>query len=63
MTIKVGDTMPTGTLKHMTKDGPQNITSDQLFKARRWLCFRCRVRSRRPAMQAFARIRREGAGH
>jgi len=34
MTIKVGDTMPTGTLKHMTKDGPQNITSDQLFKGK-----------------------------
>ena len=34
MTIKVGDQMPAGTLKHMTKDGPQNITADQLFKGK-----------------------------
>ncbi len=34
MTIKVGDRMPAGTLKHMTKDGPQNITTDQLFKGK-----------------------------
>ena len=32
MTIKVGDRMPTGTFKQMTKDGPQNLTTDQLFK-------------------------------
>jgi peroxiredoxin len=34
MTIKVGDRMPAGTFKHMTKDGPQNITTDQLFKGK-----------------------------
>jgi glutaredoxin/glutathione-dependent peroxiredoxin len=34
MTIKVGDQMPAGTLKHMTKDGPQNISTDQLFKGK-----------------------------
>jgi len=34
MTIKVGDAMPAGTLKHMTKDGPQNISTEQLFKGK-----------------------------
>src|SRR5262244_1783197 len=32
MTIKVGDKMPSGTFKTMTKDGPQNLSTDQLFK-------------------------------
>jgi hypothetical protein len=32
MTIKAGDTMPTGVLTHMTKDGPQKITTNQLFR-------------------------------
>jgi peroxiredoxin len=32
MAIKVGDTMPAGTFKQMTKDGPQNLTSEQLFQ-------------------------------
>ena len=31
MTIKVGDKMPAGTFKIMTKDGPQNLTTEQLF--------------------------------
>lgn len=31
MTIKVGDKVPSGVLTHMTKDGPQKITTDQLF--------------------------------
>jgi peroxiredoxin len=31
MTIKVGDKLPAGVLAHMTKDGPQKITTDQLF--------------------------------
>jgi peroxiredoxin len=31
MTIKAGDKMPAGTLTHMTKDGPQKITTAQLF--------------------------------
>ena len=34
MTIKVGDRMPSGTFKTMTKDGPQNLTTDQLFKGK-----------------------------
>jgi len=32
MTIKVGDKMPEGKFTRMTKDGPQKITTDELFK-------------------------------
>jgi peroxiredoxin len=39
MTIKVGDKMPAGTFKTMTKDGPQNLTTDQLFKGKRVVLF------------------------
>jgi len=31
MTIKAGEKMPAGTFKTMTKDGPQNLTTEQLF--------------------------------
>ncbi len=31
MTIKAGDKMPEGSFTHMTKDGPQKITTEQLF--------------------------------
>jgi peroxiredoxin len=34
MTIKVGDKMPAGTFTRMSKDGPQKITADQLFKGK-----------------------------
>jgi peroxiredoxin len=39
MTIKVGDKMPAGTLKQMTKDGPQNVTTDQLFTGKNVVLF------------------------
>ena len=39
MTIKVGDRMPAGTFKTMTKDGPQNITTDQLFSGKKVVLF------------------------
>jgi len=39
MTIKVGDTMPAGSLGHMTKDGPQKITTEQLFKGKTVVLF------------------------
>jgi peroxiredoxin len=39
MTIKVGDRMPAGTFKTMTKDGPQNITTDQLFTGKKVVIF------------------------
>ena len=39
MTIKVGDRIPTATLKHMTKDGPANVTTDELFKGKKVVLF------------------------
>jgi len=39
MTIKQGDKMPAGTFKHMTKDGPQSVTTDQLFAAKKVVVF------------------------
>ena len=39
MTIKVGDKMPAGTFKTMTKDGPQSITTDQLFAGKKVVLF------------------------
>src|SRR3979490_798698 len=34
MTIKAGDKMPEGTFTRMTGDGPQKITTEQLFKGK-----------------------------
>ncbi len=39
MTIKVGDKLPAGTFKQMTKDGPTNLTTDQLFKGKTVVLF------------------------
>jgi peroxiredoxin len=39
MTIKVGDKLPSGTLTHMTKDGPQKISTEQLFGGRKVVVF------------------------
>jgi glutaredoxin/glutathione-dependent peroxiredoxin len=39
MTIKVGDKMPAGLLTHMTKDGPQKISTEQLFSGRKVVLF------------------------
>jgi peroxiredoxin len=39
MTIKVGDRVPTATLKHMTKDGPANVTTDELLKGKTVVLF------------------------
>ena len=39
MTIKVGDRMPAGTFKTMTKDGPQNVTTEQLFAGKKVVLF------------------------
>lgn len=39
MTIKVGDKLPAGTLTHMTKDGPQKISTEQLFGGRKVVVF------------------------
>jgi glutaredoxin/glutathione-dependent peroxiredoxin len=34
MTIKAGERMPAGKFKRMTKDGPQDMTTDELFKGK-----------------------------
>jgi len=39
MTIKAGDKMPSGTLKTMTKDGPKDMTTDELFKGKKVVLF------------------------
>lgn len=39
MTIKVGDQMPAGTFGVMSKDGPQKLTTDQLFKGKTVVLF------------------------
>src|ERR1700736_1404289 len=39
MTIKAGDKMPEGTFTSMTKDGPQKITTEQLFSGKTVVLF------------------------
>jgi peroxiredoxin len=39
MTIKVGDTLPSITLKYMNKDGMQTATTDDLFKGKKAILF------------------------
>jgi len=39
MTIKVGDKIPSVTLKHMEESGPKDITTDELFKGKKVLLF------------------------
>ncbi len=39
MTIKAGEKMPSGTLKTMTKDGPKDLTTEELFKSKTVVLF------------------------
>ena len=39
MTIKVGDRMPAGTFSRMGKDGPEKVTTDQLFRGKTVVLF------------------------
>jgi glutaredoxin/glutathione-dependent peroxiredoxin len=39
MTIKVGDRMPAGVLTQMTKDGPQKVSTEQLFGGKKVVLF------------------------
>jgi glutaredoxin/glutathione-dependent peroxiredoxin len=39
MTIKAGDRVPAGTFKRMTKEGPKDLTTDELFKGKRVVLF------------------------
>src|ERR1700752_738322 len=39
MAIKAGERMPAGTFKRMTKEGPKDLTTDELFKGKRVVLF------------------------
>ncbi|HTT00966.1 MAG TPA: peroxiredoxin [Steroidobacteraceae bacterium] len=39
MAIKSGERMPSGTLKTMTKDGPRDVSTDELFKGKKVVLF------------------------
>jgi glutaredoxin/glutathione-dependent peroxiredoxin len=39
MTIKAGERMPAGTFKRMTREGPKDLTTDELFKGKRVVLF------------------------
>lgn len=39
MTIKAGERMPSGKLKTMTKEGPKDVTTDELFKGKKVVLF------------------------
>ena len=39
MTIKVGDKVPSVTLKHMTESGPANLSTDELFGGKKVVVF------------------------
>ncbi|MGH8298650.1 MAG: peroxiredoxin [Steroidobacteraceae bacterium] len=39
MTIKVGDRMPSGMLKMMSKEGPKDVSTEDLFKGRKIVLF------------------------
>jgi len=39
MTIKAGDTIPAGKLKTMSKDGPKDVSTDELFKGKTVVLF------------------------
>jgi peroxiredoxin len=39
MTIKAGERMPSGTLKTMTKEGPKDLKTDELFRGKKVVLF------------------------
>jgi len=39
MTIKVGDKVPSVKLRHMTSEGPKEITTDEIFKGKKVVLF------------------------
>ncbi len=39
MTIQVGDRIPSGTLFHMTENGPEAITTDEIFAGKKVVLF------------------------
>jgi len=39
MAIKAGDRMPAGSFRRMTREGPKDLTTDELFKGKRVVLF------------------------
>jgi len=39
MAVKAGDKMPAGKFKRMTKEGPKDLTTDELFSGKRVVLF------------------------
>jgi peroxiredoxin len=39
MTIKAGERMPAGTLKTMSKEGPKDVSTEELFKGKKVILF------------------------
>src|SRR5437879_7219742 len=39
MAIKAGERMPKGTLKKMTKEGPKDVSTDEVFKGKKVVLF------------------------
>jgi len=39
MSIKAGERMPAGTFKRMTREGPKDLTTEELFKGKRVVLF------------------------
>jgi len=39
MAIKAGDRMPAGTFRRMTREGPKDLSTDELFKGKRVVLF------------------------
>jgi len=39
MSIKAGERMPAGTFKRMTKDGPKDLSTEELFKGKKVVLF------------------------
>jgi glutaredoxin/glutathione-dependent peroxiredoxin len=39
VTIKAGDRMPAGTFKRMTREGPKDLSTEELFKGKRVVLF------------------------
>ncbi len=71
MTIKAGDKMPAGTLKRMTKEGPKDVTTEELFKGKTVVLFSvpgaftptCDAKHLPGFVELADPIKRQGRGH
>ncbi len=56
MTIKAGDKLPEGAFTRMTTDGPQKLTTEQLFAGKTVVLFSVPERSLPPATPSTCRV-------